>query len=233
MADRRRTIWILHATPESRDCYRAALGRHHQLRFFRTRRSLRSSLEASRPDLLIADLRPSGETILDLLRSDPLDGLRGCALIVVSHVDDLDLVRECFAHGAAEYLSAPFHSAELRVKVERILRRGSAPPPVESSDDLALDPRTLTVRLGRHSSDGLTAKEFQILSSLVVTPGRTATRSDILRQVWREARVEPKTLDVHLSHLRRKVEGLGLSIHQAGAGRLALSVGEPRLRRAS
>jgi len=218
----------------SRDRYRAALGRHHCLRFLQSGRTLRAWLGAREdtPDVLIADLRPQGETILELLRSAPSAGLRPRSLMVVSWVDDLDLVRECFALGAAEYISAPFQTAELRVKVERILRSASSTPAAQA-DELALDPRTLTVRLGLRTSDGLTAKEFQILSSLVVTPGRTAARSDILRQVWREARVEPKTLDVHLSHLRRKVERLGLSIHQAGTGRLALSVGEPPLRRAS
>jgi two-component system response regulator PfeR len=234
VVDRGRTVWILHAAPKSRDRYRAALGRHHRLRFVQSGRSLREWLSArgEAPDVLIADLRRQGETILDLLRSDPPAWLRPRSLVVVSWVDDLDLVRECFALGAAEYISAPFQTAELRVKVERILRSAAAAS-VAQADELALDPRTLTVRLGRRISDGLTAKEFQILSSLVVTPGRTAARSDILRQVWREARVEPKTLDVHLSHLRRKVERLGLSIHQAGTGRLALSVGEPSLRRAS
>lgn len=175
--------------------------------------------EGDLPDLLVAYLHPGGPTLLDLLGDGPA-WPRAIPIVVVSWIDDVELIRRCYALGVREYLSAPVHEAELVVKIERML---CAP------DDRACareaprtDPITLTLQGAAHSSPALTAKEFQIVSRLVAASGGAVSRTEIMHAAWRGLSVGPKTLDVHLTNLRKKLAPLGMSIRSDGAGALAL-----------
>jgi DNA-binding NarL/FixJ family response regulator len=218
MHGRMPTVCILHAR-EARERYEEILAPGHVLHFFPSLAAFADfeRLHAHPERLLrIENLRPRGETILDSLRSQPRDRLRAHPWIGVGWVDALERVRECYALGAAEYLSAPLRRGELRGKVERVAslleEGGTLSSDLALSSDLELDPVTLSVRRGGRWSDGLTAKEFQILSLLARAPRRGLERSEIRSRVWRHVHVGPKTLEVHLAHLRQKLGPLGLSI---------------------
>jgi DNA-binding response OmpR family regulator len=110
--------------------------------------------------------------------------------------------------GADDYVTKPFSHRELLARIRAILRRG-APPAGEifHIDELQVD-------WGRHvvSVEGapveLTSKEFGLLKALIEARGRVLSRSALLDRVWgyeRGAEIETRTVDLHISQLRRKL----------------------------
>jgi DNA-binding response OmpR family regulator len=110
--------------------------------------------------------------------------------------------------GAADYVVKPFSAGELVARMRAVMRRGRAAPrtgPIQIGG-LRLDPsaRTLT------RSDApveLAAKEFDLLQMLMANAGRVLRREEIMDEVWDPHWFGPtKTLDVHISWLRKKIE---------------------------
>jgi hypothetical protein len=217
------TVCILHAE-NARRRYEEALGSDHPLRFFPSLAALGAfeKRHAQPGGLLpIANLRPRGETILDWLRCPP-PGRPSGPWIAVGWADDLTLIRECYALGAAEYLSAPPRRAELKVKVARVARLLERGAPPASALGLEVDPVSFTIGRSGLRSEALTAKEFQILSLLARAAPRGVRRAEIRAGIWRQVHVGAKTLEVHLAHLRRKLAPLELSICVTRPGFIAL-----------
>ncbi len=70
--------------------------------------------------------------------------------------------------------------------------------------------------------EGLTTKQTQLVGLFLKEDNRTVTRQSILENVWGKTNVHPKTVDVHLYNLRRKLHGYGLMIRSDGGGRWSL-----------
>jgi DNA-binding response OmpR family regulator len=109
--------------------------------------------------------------------------------------------------GADDYLTKPFAFAELLARIHAVLRRSALTRPVVlQAADLALDPVTHRVTRGG-APISLTPKEYAILEVLLRHAGRVVTRAQLAERVWE---VEPDALtnlvDVHVSHLRRKID---------------------------
>jgi two-component system response regulator RegX3 len=112
--------------------------------------------------------------------------------------------------GADDYVTKPFSAAELVARMRAVLRRSAAEPAevasgLLESGDVAMNLDTRTVTRGGQPVD-LTVKEFELLRVLLGSAGRLVKRGDLVSEVW-----DPnwfgstKTLDVHVSSLRRKL----------------------------
>jgi DNA-binding response OmpR family regulator len=113
-----------------------------------------------------------------------------------------------FSAGGDDYLSKPFHLAELAARLRAALRR-AAPPPAATAGDLVLDAVRHTVDV-RDNRVGLTPTEFRLLAALMAASGGIVARRELIRAGWPEgAQVHDNTLDQYLTRLRRKLREAG------------------------
>jgi DNA-binding response OmpR family regulator len=114
--------------------------------------------------------------------------------------------------GADDYITKPFSIREFRSRVRALLRRAGAPrhdaPPAEPlvSGNVALDPDRRAATADGKALD-LTYVEFELLRTLVAQPGKVFSRRALLQAIWGDSAYrEPRTIDVHVRHLREKIE---------------------------
>jgi DNA-binding response OmpR family regulator len=113
--------------------------------------------------------------------------------------------------GADDYITKPFSMREFRSRVKAALRRSrmiANAPEDESIErgDLKIDFGRRLVTL-RGEEARLTYVEFEILGALARSPGRVLSRETLLEHVWGDSEYrDPRTVDVHIRHLREKLE---------------------------
>ncbi len=164
---------------------------------------------AQRPALIVLDVmlpKLDGFEVCRRLRArgDPV-----AILMLTARDDDVDKIVG-LELGADDYLTKPFNPRELVARVKAILRRERRLPaeakPV-TAGDLVVDPLRREARLGDRSLD-LRAQEFDLLLILAGQPGRVFTREQLLQQAWGfDFYGQTRTVDVHIAHLRKKMEG--------------------------
>jgi DNA-binding response OmpR family regulator len=157
--------------------------------------------------------------VLDLMLPK-LDGLEVCKrlraesevpiIMLTARDDELDKVVG-LELGADDYITKPFSIREFRSRVRALLRRASVVRFNGQQD--VISAQGLTVDVGRRSVeiDGrpvqLTYVEFELLRTLAAHPGRVYSRRMLLEALWGGADYrEPRTIDVHVRHLREKLE---------------------------
>ena len=114
--------------------------------------------------------------------------------------------------GADDYITKPFSVREFRSRVKAVLRRAALAQaetqfeePIDAGDlQIDFEKRTVVVR---DETAQLTYVEFEILAALARAPGRVFSRTMLLERVWGDAAYrDPRTIDVHIRHLREKLE---------------------------
>jgi DNA-binding response OmpR family regulator len=111
--------------------------------------------------------------------------------------------------GADDYVTKPFGLAELRSRIRAVLRRSG--PRALGDEILSVGPvkldrshREVTVR---GEPVRLTFSEFELLARLMAEPGRLLNRQELLRAIWGDSAYrDPRAIDVHIRHLREKLE---------------------------
>ena len=131
-------------------------------------------------------------------------------IMLTARVQQQDRIRGLDA-GADDYLPKPFDPDELLARIRAVLRRSESLTRTESEDiiigNIRLNPTTREVWLDDAVVD-LTAAEFDLLEMLMRAAGRVLSRDEITAALFeREATPYDRFLDVHISHLRKKLEG--------------------------
>lgn len=216
-------IWILESDPENQALYQEVLGIWYRLKIFSDFDTMRVALvnDPTGPDLLVAELMNLGDSFLSFLKEYSARPETPFPLIVTSGIDDLDALRVCFKHGAVDYIKKPISKNELILRIETVLSRKMKNE--HRNRLMEVDAASMTVKRGSKQTQLLTSKEFQIMSLLASAPDFTITRTDLVEKIWGQVCVGTKTLDVHLVHLRRKLEPLSLAIRFIAPGCYSLA----------
>ena len=162
------------------------------------------------PDLLVLDImlpKLDGFEVCKRLRASKNSA---AILMLTARDEDVDKILG-LELGADDYLTKPFNPRELVARVKAILRRGSSSTGEDASpirlSDLEIDPLRREVRLGSRAIE-LRNQEFDLLFTLAGQPGRVFTREQLLHLAWGfDFYGQTRTVDVHVAHLRRKLEG--------------------------
>ena len=128
-------------------------------------------------------------------------------LILTARTGETDVVVGLDA-GADDYVTKPFRLAELQARLRALLRRAAGGPATGevTAQDVRVDRAARRAFRGDQELD-LTPKEFDLLAELVANAGIVVTREDLMREVWEtEWFGSTKTLDMHVSTLRRKLD---------------------------
>ena len=163
-------------------------------------------------DLLVLDLGLPGMDGLDVCRALRSRGATIPVLVLTARTATSDLVVGLDA-GADDYVPKPFRLPELLARVRVQLRRAQAPErDVVEIGPLVVDDRSRRVLV--HGQEvALTPKEYDLLQLLVRRAGEVVSREVIMREVWHtEWLGATKTLDMHVSTLRRKLGDAGALI---------------------
>jgi len=165
---------------------------------------------SNRYDVIVLDRLLPRKDGLEVCRDLRSRGVRSPILMLTAR-DSLPDRISGLDSGADDYVTKPFAFEELLARIRALLRRSALTrPPVLKVADLTLDPVTHRVTRGA-SEITLTPKEYSILETLMRHAGEVVTRGRIGESVWGD---DPEDLtnlvDVHVSHLRRKID--------AGAG---------------
>jgi two-component system, OmpR family, KDP operon response regulator KdpE len=165
------------------------------------------SWDADRPDLILLDLGlPDGDggSVVRRVRRESTTPI----LVLSARGAERDKVAALEA-GADDYVTKPFGLAELRARVAALLRR-TAGQAADSAGMVSLGPVTLDVvrhvaTVGGTPVD-LTPREYELLKTMLSSPGRLLTKARLLRAVWGTAYAdEGHYLHVYVSRLRRKL----------------------------
>jgi DNA-binding response OmpR family regulator len=173
----------------------------------------RRLLEAKFPDLVVVDVVMPDAAGLDLVREvRSADGIASRldphtpVLVLSGRSSELDRLRG-FERGADDYVVKPFAYAEVRARIEALLRRANLRPGQGTLrvGELRIDPPSRDVTL-RGRRIVLSQKEFALLRTLATEPTRVFTKEELLRNVWGfRALGSTRTLDSHACRLRQKL----------------------------
>ena len=159
------------------------------------------------PDLIVLDVMLPGMDGFEILRRLRQQG-RIPVLMLTARGEDVDRIVG-LELGADDYLAKPFNPRELAARIRAILRR-MEPRPTDSRvevNGVTLDPGSREVVQDGKQVD-LTTVEFDILEHLMRSAGRVLSRDALMEALYnRKATAFDRSMDMHISHLRRKLEG--------------------------
>jgi DNA-binding response OmpR family regulator len=171
---------------------------------------------AASPDLMVLDLGLPGMDGLEVCRRVRTDQPDLPVLMLTARTDEVDFVVGLDA-GADDYVGKPFRLAELLARVRALLRRRA--PEILDAGGVRMEPSARRVTVDGLEI-GLANKEFELLRVLLAHAGQVVSREEILREVWNDPEMKTsKTLDMHMSWLRRKLGDSDHADHGTSAGR--------------
>ncbi len=181
--------------------------------------SAEEALQKLSPDhaLILLDVMMGGMSGYRLAEKLRRDGVATPIIFLTAKDTENDMLTG-FSVGGDDYISKPFSLKEVSARVRAVLRRS------ETIKKLTVGGLMLDFQTKELFIDGepvaLTKTEFEILSLLAMNPARVFSRDEIIDRVWRDAPyVTERTVDVHITRLRKKMGELGsLIVSRAGYG---------------
>jgi two-component system alkaline phosphatase synthesis response regulator PhoP len=159
-------------------------------------------------DLIILDLMLPGFDGYRVIRTLREDGIKTPILVLTARGEEADKVKG-LRLGADDYVTKPFGAMELLARVDALLRRSRLSAPAPSLDrfgEVEVNRAARTIKR-RGAPVALTPKEFDLLIALMDRAGTVVPRSELMSAVWGyQEGVTTRTVDVHVSELRAKLE---------------------------
>lgn len=159
-------------------------------------------------DLILLDIMMPGQTGFEVCRSIRQQGIEVPVLMLSARSALADRVQGLML-GADDYVTKPFHPAELIARVCALLRRARRTTAVSGATE-RFGEISVDFSRGRVERNGqpvnLAMKEMELLKYLANRPGRVVTRAELLTEVWGYHTSNTRTLDVHVAQLRQKLE---------------------------
>ena len=168
------------------------------------------AVTSEHPALVVLDVMLPKLDGFEVCRKLRASGDQTPIIMLTARDEDIDKILG-LELGADDYLTKPFNPRELIARVKAILRRGENKNSVDGKPvahgDLTVDPVTREARLASRTLE-LRTQEFDLLLTLASQPGRVFTREQLLQQAWGfDFYGQTRTVDVHIAHLRKKLEG--------------------------
>jgi DNA-binding response OmpR family regulator len=217
LRDRPLEVWIAHAEPAARReisgcledpgivCREAGSGAE-----------CLKAAQNGRPDLVILDLYlpdQSGLGVCRLIRETP-GGADVPIMVVSSQASEIDRVL-AFEAGADDFVARPFYPAELRARVDAVLRGFRSRPeraPKRTRGLVRVDTHAGRIRV-QDAEVELTHKEFELLMELMGQAGRVVRRKQLIERLWGDAAPRSdRAIDAHVKSIRRKLGTAGRCI---------------------
>ena len=163
------------------------------------------------PDLIILDVMMpelDGMQLCQIIRSDPI--IKSTPIIFLSARSEVEDRVKGLEHGADDYLTKPFSTEELLLRVEGLLRRTKLIKAETSDSRIQIAGVIIDDALYELTVDGnhipVTATEFRLLKLLMERKGRVQSREHLLASVWNyDSNIETRTVDTHIRRLREKL----------------------------
>lgn len=166
-----------------------------------------SAALSGRHDLMLLDVMMPGFDGFELLQK-----LRASSqlpvLMLTARTESQSRIRGLDS-GADDYLPKPFEPLELAARIRAILRRSARPADEEISEVSGIRVERAARRVTANGRDiELTGIEYEILDTLIRSAGRVVSRDELMQRLYqRESTPFERAIDVHISHLRKKLEG--------------------------
>jgi two-component system alkaline phosphatase synthesis response regulator PhoP len=168
------------------------------------------AISRHKPALIVLDVMLPKLDGFDVCRRLRSQGDQTPVIMLTARDEDIDKIIG-LELGADDYLTKPFNPRELIARVKAILRRSDNQKQdhakVIHRGQLMIDPASREARIADRTL-GLRTQEFDLLLTLAEQPGRVFTREQLLKQAWGfDFYGQTRTVDVHIAHLRKKLEG--------------------------
>ncbi len=179
---------------------------------------------SEQPNLILLDVMMEGQSGFQFANKLRQENINTPIIFITAKSAENDMLTG-FSIGGDDYISKPFSIKEVVARVKSVLKRSviTSSPNKDciEFDDFCIDLNAKTLKIGSDFVQ-LTRTEFAILSLLVQNSGRTFTRGEILDKIWsNEAFVLERTVDVHITRLRKKIGKYGNAIvNRVGYGYL-------------
>ncbi|GEN32624.1 MULTISPECIES: response regulator transcription factor [Aneurinibacillus] len=170
--------------------------------------------ETEKPDLIVLDIMLPGMDGMEVCKKLRMERINTPILMLTAKDEEFDKILG-LELGADDYMTKPFSPREVVARVKAILRRSGQQQEQETnqSDEqmitigqLVIYPEKYEVLFNGNRLE-LTPKEFELLQYMASHPGRVMTRDQLLNAVWNYDFVgDSRIVDVHISHLREKIE---------------------------